>query len=259
MSVDQQGLISVVGNLPFQDEYLPLLEDIRLRLSPAAFPLTHSVYVYGSVAIGRAVPGRSDLDLSLILRGQPSERDTYLIEEIRQEIEAVHPIVSKVDFDIGLLGEADMSIAWQYWLKHHCRCIVGKNLAEGVPPFRPSRTLALAVNGDFEDVLEKYGNALAVVQPEAVSGRFVREASRKLIRSTNVLRNETDPDWPETLEDHAIRFERLFPERGGDLRYFLEQAQRPNAAPASFSRRLRAFSDWMVCAVRASAELPRKS
>lgn len=227
MSVDRQGLIRVVGDLPFQEEYLPLLEDIRDLLSPAAFPLVHSVYVYGSVATGLAVPGRSDLDLSLILRGPPSERDSCCIEGVRRKIEAAHPVVSKVDFDIGLLDEvssADARMAWRYWLKHHCRCIVGKNLAEGVPPFRPSRTLALAVNEDFEHVLGKYLNALAAAQSGAVADRLMREASRKLIRSTNVLRNEADPDWPETLEEHVARFQRLFPAHGGELQYFFEQA-----------------------------------
>lgn len=253
MGVDQDGFIQVVGNRPFQDEYLPLLEDIRLRLSRPAFPLTQSVYVYGSVAIGRAVPGCSDLDVSLILRSQPSERETQSIEGIRQEIEAAHPIVSKVDFDIRLRSEVDTSMAWQYWLTHHCRCIVGRNLAEGLLPFRPSRTLALAVNGDFEQVLGRYLSALAGAESETVSDRLVKEASRKLIRSTNVLRKETDPDWPETLEDHTVRFEALFPARGDDLRYFLGQARRPNAAPACFSGRMRAFSDWMARAVRGDA------
>lgn len=256
MSVDQQGLIRIVGDLPFQEEYLPLLEDIRRLLSPAAFPLIHSVYVYGSVAAGHAVPGRSDLDLSLILSSPPSEHDNRFIKQLRQEIEAAHPIVSKVDFDIGLLGEVssvDTGMAWRYWLKHHCRCIDGKNLAKDVPPFRPSRTLALAVNGDFEHVLGKYLNALAAACPGAVADRLMREASRKLIRSTNVLRNEADPDWPETLEEHVARFQRLFPAHGGELQYFIEQARKPDAAPLCFSRRLQAFSDWMARAVRGEA------
>ncbi len=259
MGIDRRGLIAVVENAPFQNEYRPMLENVRLRLRPQIFPLIHSIYVYGSVASGRAISGCSDLDLSLVLRNPPSNRASIVIEEIRQEIEAAYPIASKVDFDIGVLQDilsAETGVAWRYWLKHHCRCIAGDDLAEGIPLFRPSRTLALAVNGDFEQVLQRYQSRLAIAQPEAVVRRLVKEAARKLIRSTNVLRKETDPDWPETLEEYLTRFQRLFPAHGDRLLYFYEQAFTPDAALEDFSRRLQAFSGWMARIVGENAQWP---
>ncbi|GAB2184247.1 nucleotidyltransferase domain-containing protein [Roseibium sp. LAB1] len=248
MSVDPHGFIDVVENHPFQDEFSLLLQDVRTRLCPSTVPLVHSVYVYGSVATGKAVAGRSDLDVSLILHDLSSKHDSKLIEDTRQALEAAHSIVIKVDFDIGLLQDvlsADSAVAWRYWLRHHCRCIAGEDLAEGVPLFRPSRMLALAVNGDFEQVLGKYHSMLSASPPASACRRLVREASRKLIRSTNVLRTDSDRDWPDTLEEHVTSFQRHFPTHGDELRYFLRQVQEPDATPEYFAERLKTFVDWM--------------
>lgn len=252
MGVDLNGMITVLDSKLVQEQYEPLLEAVRSRLDPKSFTLVHSVYVYGSVASGRAVAGRSDLDLSLVLRDPPSSVDSSLVEGIRQEIESTHPIVTKVDFDVGVLCDVlstENGLAWQYWLKHHCRCIAGRDLAGDFPLFRPSRKLALAINGDFEKVLQRYQKLLSTEQP-ADFGRFIREASRKLIRSTNVLRSETGINWPETLEEHVTLLLRNYPERGDDMRYFLEQALKPDEDPKRFATRLGMFSEWMADEVR---------
>lgn len=256
MGIDRQGRIGVIERRPFQNEYLPVLEDVRLSLGPQALPLIHSLYVYGSVAGGRAVVGRSDLDLTLVLGSPPSDRDRNVIEDIRTKLEAAHPIVSKVDFDIGQLQDVlsdEAGLAWRYWLKHHCRCIAGQDLAEDIPLFRPSRALALAVNGDFTEVLQRYHDALTRPQTEAACRRLVREASRKLIRSTNVLRKDADTDWPDTLEDYLTRFQRLYPAQGGELRYFYDQALAPDAGAESFAPRLQVFSGWLARAAQECA------
>lgn len=249
MGIDRHGRIGVVERPPFQHECLLVIDDLHFRLQPQALPLIHSVYVYGSVARGRAVAGRSDLDVSLVLASPPSARDRSVIEGIRQVIEAAYPLVSKVDLDIGVLEDVlsvEAGVAWRYWLKHHCRCVVGHDLTEGIPLFRPSRMLALAVNGDFQQVLQRYCELLAGLQPETTSRRLIREASRKLIRSTNVLRNEADADWPEEVEEYVGRFEHLFPAHVDELRYFHKQALNPDAAPEFFLERLQVFSAWMA-------------
>jgi hypothetical protein len=161
-----------------------------------------------------------------------------------------------VDFDIGSLEDIaspETGVAWRYWLKHHCRCVMGPDLAATILPFRPSRTLVLAVNGNFREVLADYATRIAASSSGAMSQRLRREAARKAIRSTNVLRSEADGDWPTTLEDHAARFCRLFPEKADDLRILLDQSRNPAASAADFIARLDRFADWMDHAVRAAA------
>jgi uncharacterized protein len=252
--------IKTLGAVPWQPEIWPVVDALRQRLASEAAGVLHSLYVYGSVAAGTAVAGRSDLDLSLILRRQASVEDHALLEKIRQESAAATAVVTKIDFDIGCLSDVEApetGMAWRFWLRHHCRCIWGVNLAEGIAPFAASRALALAVNGDFAQVLGGYSAALAGQPPGPEADRLIREAARKLLRATNILRHDSEEDWPASLEDHAVRIARKFPTLGGEVAYFLEQAQRPNAQAALFVARMQAFVTWMEQALQSPVEPAR--
>jgi hypothetical protein len=249
MGVDQNGFIQTIVTPPFQEAFRPLLDHICQQLSTTNLPCVHSVYVYGSVATGQAVAGHSDLDLSIILHAAPTSDEAADLEQIRREAETACPVVSKIDFDIGLLSEvlpSEAGLAWKYWLRHHCRCLLGEDLSLGIGLFRPSRQLALAVNGDFERVLGHYRTSLSGDISHSTADRLMREASRKLIRSTNVLRHHADIDWPDTLDAHANRLRDRFPFRRDDIDYFLTQALTPQDEPAAFTVRLQSFVDWMA-------------
>ena len=88
--------------------------------------------------------------------------------------------------------------------------------------------------------------ALTKAQSETTIRKLIKESARKAIRSTNILRLESDPDWPDSLEDHVIRFERSFPEKGDEMRYLLTQAKNPDAKREDFSTRLQNFTSWMT-------------
>ncbi|WP_415834787.1 hypothetical protein [Kerstersia similis] len=133
-------------------------------------------------------------------------------------------------------------MAWRYWIKHHCRCLSGPDLAADIAPFRPSRTLAIAINGDFE---RNYLQALAQPQTFINVRRLIREASRKLIRSGNMLRPETASAWPSSLEDHVHLFLRQYPEQAEQMCYFLAQTIEPDAEQTEFVASLSAFLAWM--------------
>lgn len=142
----------------------PLLDDLRRTLARPPFErAVHSIYLYGSVARGEAITGRSDLDLTLVLRDPPSPELAAQLETARLALQARHPEVSKIDFDIGHLDQARDPAnrdSWGYWLKHRCRCLWGEDLASALPPLRPAKAIALALNGDYAQVLEDYARRL---------------------------------------------------------------------------------------------------
>lgn len=144
-------------------------------------------------------------------------------------------------------------LVWRYWLKHHCKCIAGCDLARDFLWLRPSRKLALAINGDFEKGLQRYRKLLST-EKLANSNRSIREASRKQIRSTNILRLETGTDWPESLEEHVWLLLSNSPERSDDMHYFLEQTMKPYESPKKFATYLEIFSEWLAEAVRQMTE-----
>ncbi|WP_253299714.1 nucleotidyltransferase domain-containing protein, partial [Pseudomonas aeruginosa] len=159
-----------------------------------------------------------------------------------------HPEVSKIDFDIGHLDQARDPAnrdSWGYWLKHRCRCLWGEDLASDLPPLRPAKAIALALNGDYAQVLEDYARRLESASSEEERRRLQREAAKKLIRSSDILRGETESVWPETLEHYLALFRARHPGQAPALEYFKAVLDDQVTDPAVFIERLRAFSAWM--------------
>lgn len=246
--VDADGFIRRVPCASIDPQFLDVLEDARATLEAQARSLLHSIYVYGSVATGQARPYVSDLDLSLVLNRAATESELTAIESARIALEARHPEVAKIDFDLGVLADVlspTRKWDWGYWLKHHCRCVFGEDLSERFEPFRPSRAIALAVNGDFDAVLGEYAERIAGLGESAQPGPLQRQAARKLIRSTNVLRSDEDQTWPVSLEAHGAAFRRRFPSMAEAFDFFMCEAEKPTAPPEEFVGRLNEFTRWM--------------
>lgn len=246
--VDALGYIRTVGHAPLQPAFQSVVDALCAAVHGPLADLIDSAYLYGSVARVDAVPGRSDLDAVLLLVRTPSTQDLERIEAARQTLEQSHAEVTKVDFDLGSLAEiqAPENFArWGFWLKHHCRCIAGPDRAQAFALFRPSRAIALAVNGDFSSVLTAYAQRLAMPLPPEQAAQLMRQASKKAIRATNVLRPLDSTSWPESIDDHLQQCAAAFPEAVEALGFFAAQQRQPQADAQDFSRRLLRFVAWM--------------
>ncbi|WPN51604.1 nucleotidyltransferase domain-containing protein [Pseudomonas sp. P9_2] len=249
--INADGYILTVADASIQSEFQPLLADICVTLSQPALGL-HGIYLYGSIARGESEAGVSDLDLSLILVEPPDAPVLEQLESARLALEQRHPQVTKIDFDIGHRAQVlapENRNSWGFWLKHHCRCIWGEDLSLHFEPFRPSRSIALAVNGDFEQALTAYLVRIEQAGTEHTRLGLQREASRALIRATHTLRAQDAQSWPQTLEDYVGLFVQHYPNMRVQIAYFLFEARNPSAEGEAFTTRLRAFLSWMVSAL----------
>ncbi|EMG6526310.1 MULTISPECIES: hypothetical protein [Providencia] len=143
------------------------------------------------------------------------------------------------------MSEANL-YSWGYWIKHHCRCIYGHDLATYFSQLIPSREIAEAVNGDFVNVLNDYIDQINHCNDDAELKLLYRAASRKLIRSTNILRWKKDNDWPETLSEYTQKLVQRYPERQFEINYFLYQGTVP-FADEQFVGKLIQFINWLDC------------
>ncbi len=241
------GLIPTVTAFPLQQAFIPLLEALTTGL-PRQFPaLIHSIYLYGSVARGEAIPGVSDLDITLLLTKPADSEALQRLEAWRQAFQLEQRIVSKVDFDIGSVGEALNPAhchSWGFWLKHHCRCLWGEDVSAAFPLFQPDRRIALAVNADLYRVLTRYREQLLQARTVSDERRLKREAARKLIRATNMLRAEESEFWPTTLTDYAEQLLARYPEQQAEMTYLLVHAL-GEANDAAFADRMMDFLAWI--------------
>lgn len=249
--VDANGYLRTVASTIVQAPFRAVVDDLCHALRTELGTLVDSAYLYGSIARGDAVVGRSDLDAVVVLRRQPTQQEALAVESVRRALESRHAAVSKVDFDVGCRDEVmalEQRNRWGFWLKHHCRCIYGHDLAKGLPLFRPSRAIARAVNGDFAEVLECYAVQIEQAHTATDSAqlhRLIREASKKLIRATHVLRPVDATTWPHTLEDHVALLLESFPEMQQPITFFMDAQRTPRGGALMFVERLRAFRTWM--------------
>lgn len=209
---------------------------------------TYIIYVYGSVAQGTAVETVSDLDITVIVSRERLGTESPELTEVIRSLEEAHPIISKIDLDTGTLStvlDPQQLNRWGYWLKHHCVCVYGEDLRERFAAFRPSREIAVAVNGDFFNVLNDYASQMKSSSEPAQRHRLQRAAARKAIRSTSILRTEKDRDWPATLEEQCGWFNERYPALAEDMDYLLAMSYRPRGDIMAFAGRIITFAYWL--------------
>ncbi|MDH1703158.1 nucleotidyltransferase domain-containing protein [Comamonas terrigena] len=249
-------LLAIHPHPPLQAEFADLVSDARNSLCQQLGTLLDSLYLYGSVSRATATPGTSDLDLTLVLRRPLTAHEAQALEHVRTGLQARHPEVTKVDLDLGSLAQvldAANLYSWGYWLKHVCRCIHGTDLGQRFPAFRPSPAIAQAINGDYAQVLHGYAERIAQAQSLDAMHRLQKEAARKLVRATHVLRPGSDGYWPETLEDYASYGASLCPGKAQEIAFFLEHARSPWAPGDVFNDKLLRFTDWLQHTQRLAA------
>ena len=247
--LDENGLIKVPAGVEIQHNFRPAVDDVVAVLRERLGDLIHSIYLYGSVARGAAVAGISDLDICLLLTRQADENEQRRLAAIKSDIARKHTVVSKIDFDIGTLNEArapENSLSWGFWLKHHCRCLYGQDLSVLFGLYRPSRALAWAINRDVTEVLSEYATRLSRASQPWQQRPLQRAAARKLIRATNMLRKDSDTDWPRSLEEHVERFVARYPGREAAIAFFFAESQAPRATAEAFILQLNDFRRWLT-------------
>ncbi|AIY40459.1 putative nucleotidyltransferase [Collimonas arenae] len=246
--VDELGFILTVRNETVQPEFQALVDDVIATLSSQIGNSIHSIYLYGSIAHGDAVIRSADLDVTIVLFQAASVDEDRLIKSMRRILQDVHPEVVKIDFDIGVLANVTaphMADSWGYWLKHHCRCIWGTDLASSFALFKPSKAIALAVNGDFDEVLNGYAGQIENASDQIEVQHLKRAAARKLIRATNILRSDSEQSWPQNLNSYVDLFLKSYPAMADSISYFLAEANGTHGIPDEFVKRLRSFSHWL--------------
>lgn len=113
MALDKNGYIRILEILPYQSEFQQLITESVNRLRALLDKDLHSIYIYGSVAKGQAVPYKSDIDFCVIIN-QPINLSTYqpisqmkasYLVQLQEALASDYQVVSKVDFDIGTYSE----------------------------------------------------------------------------------------------------------------------------------------------------------
>ncbi|MGW7060695.1 nucleotidyltransferase domain-containing protein [Streptomyces sp. NPDC054904] len=248
--LDADGYFEREGSLGrVQPEFTALVAATRRRIAEAYGRRLHSAYLYGSVPRGTARPGRSDLDLLIALHREPTDDDRDTAEVLGRgldeefgEIDGVGILLFGKD---RLLSDRERyDLGW--FLACLCTPLLGADLAEHLPRYRPDALLARELNGDLATLLPQWRSRAEDASTPAEYRRMNRFFSRHLVRTAFTLVMPRWGGWSSDLRESAEVFGHYYPERAAQLREAADVALEPVGDPAVARRYVEDLGPWLA-------------
>ncbi|MGW2688586.1 nucleotidyltransferase domain-containing protein [Streptomyces sp. NPDC001414] len=211
--------------------FRPVVAAVRDRLLEVFGARLDSAYLYGSVPRGTARVGRSDLDLVVVLRAEPAGGDRDAARALGEAVDKEFPQIDGVGILLysraRVLDERERyDVGW--FVACQCTPLLGEDLAEFLPRYRPDSLLARETNGDLAGLLPRWRRRIATAgDAEEALRPLVRFMSRHLVRTGFTLVMPRWNGWTSDLGEMAEAFAGYYPERGGQLRRAAERGQEP--------------------------------
>ncbi|MET9887884.1 nucleotidyltransferase [Streptomyces sp. NPDC006430] len=261
--LDAYGYFEREGSLGrVQDAFAPVVAAARERIGEAYGQRLHSGYLYGSVPRGTARPGLSDLDLLLALQHEPSheDRDTaeVLARGLDQDFDEIDGVGILLHGKDTLLSEQERyDLGW--FLACLCTPLLGADLAEHLPRYRPDSLLARETNGDLAAVLPDWRAGVWAASNTSEYRTLSRRISRRLVRSGFTLVMPWWGGWTSDLTESAEVFGRYYPERAAQMRAAAAEALDPTGDPAVLRTWVEDLGPWLAdeYAARHGTKAPR--
>ncbi|MFI5769341.1 nucleotidyltransferase [Streptomyces sp. NPDC051658] len=252
--LNQDGTIRREGSLSrVPASYAPVVAAARSRIA-GAFDGTrlHSAYIYGSIPRGAAIPGVSDLDLLLALRGAPTAADEVTARAMEAELDASFDVIDGVGI---LLSRAETLTSelerndLGFFVACLCTPLLGEDLAGQLPHYRPTPLLARETNGDLYLLLPRWRRRAAEATTDAERRYLSRGVARRLVRSGFTLVMPRWRGWTSDLAESAEVFARYYPdhpERIEQMRLAAHIGRNPSADPAVVATLIDDLAPWLA-------------
>ncbi|MFD7630162.1 nucleotidyltransferase [Streptomyces sp. NPDC059851] len=234
--VDAYGYFEREGSLGrVQEAFAPVVAAARALVADAYGPRLHSAYLYGSVPRGTACPGRSDLDLLLALHHEPADEDRDAAEVLARTLDEEFPQIDGAGVLLygraRLLSEQERyDMGW--FLACLCTPLLGPDLAEELPRYRPDPVLARETNGDLAALLPRWRARLDEAAAPGDVRRLSRGIARHLVRTGLMLVMPRWGGWTSDLPESAEVFARYYPQRAAQMRAAAAVALEPVSDPS---------------------------
>ncbi|MEU1296901.1 nucleotidyltransferase domain-containing protein [Streptomyces sp. NPDC005840] len=255
--LDAQGYIAREGSLArVPAVFRPVVAHARDRLLDSFGNRLHSAYLYGSVPRGTARAGRSDLDLLVALREEPTAADRETARVLDAAVDREFPEVDGVDTLVHgrarlLSDDETYDLGW--FVACLCTPLLGDDLGEYLPRYRPDARLAAGTNGDLAALLPGWRRRVLAAadageSEAAVAERraLVRSLSRRLVRTGFTLVMPRWNGWTSDLTEMAEVFGTYYGERAADLRAAARRGSGPDADPAVLRHYVDDLGPWLA-------------
>ncbi len=211
-----------------------------------------SLYVYGSVATGTALPPDSDVDLLTVGLGLSEARqlDRTLSAKFSDRCRAVEIAPAQPgDF----VGEHDEAYGNRVFLRHYCVHVSGPDVRSGLPEFPADVRAARGFKGDIAQHAARWRVEVA---DSCDPGMLYRRVSRKVLLAVAGLVSVHDGTWTTDREVAAARWAQIEPTLADDLELLLEWSRGDRASDRhTIEAALDGVVDRIVAAFRAAIGL----
>jgi hypothetical protein len=245
--LDDRGFIEREGSLSLiQPDFRPVVSAARTGLLAGFGPRMTSAYLYGSVPRGTARLGRSDLDLLLALREDPTDDDRAQADAVADglnkqfaQIDGVGLLVLSRSQVLSDLERHDLG----WFVACLCTPLLGEDLAEYLPRYRPDSLLARETNGDLRLLLTRWRERIARGDdPRTLD----RQISRHLVRTGFTLVMPRWNGWTSDLTQMAEVFGTYYPQWADAMRQASEAAYEPVGAPHTLRAYTEDLGPWLA-------------
>ena len=249
--LDLDGFIEREGSLErVPSAFEPVVDMARSAIADAFGPeYLHSAYLYGSIPRGTAVPGVSDLDALLVLRGEPTPAGRIVATSLEDTLNAQFPQINGAG--IGLASAAAIlsdlerhDMGW--FVACLCTPLFGEDLASRLPRYRPTSLLARETNGDIGDLLPHWREELSEASTAPGRRALSRRFARRLVRTGFTLVMPRWDGWTSDLDESAAVFGRYYPARREQMRVAAVVARSLTADPAVLDMLVNDLGLWLA-------------
>jgi hypothetical protein len=249
--LDSQGYIEREGSLGrIPRVFRPVVAAARDRVLDVFGARLHSAYLYGSIPRGTARVGRSDLDLLLALWEEPTEADRADARMLEEALDKEFP---QIDGSGALLVSraqvlSDLETHDLGWFVA-CLCtpLLGEDLAEYLPRYRPDSRLARETNGDLALLLSRWRERIdGAADTDEARRPLVRYMSRHLVRTGFTLVMPCWNGWTSDLKEMAEAFGTYYPERAAQLREAAVLGYEPSGDPGVLRSYVDDLGPWLA-------------
>lgn len=169
----------------------------------AATEDSHSIHLYGSVATGRAVPGRSDLDLLVVTDAEDAAvTGTAELREQLGDLARAYPVARAVELSIlrmaDLLADTEEGRVERCFMTSYTVLVHGPDPLSARTPCQADLALARGFSASLLAQLDDVVDSRVPLLPDR------QVLGRRLLMSAALLLSVRDSDW-STDRRHAVQ------------------------------------------------------
>jgi hypothetical protein len=114
--------------LMIQPEFLPIVEHLT-RICPARFgDKLKAIYLAGSIAVGEALAGVSDLDWFMFINADPTAAEIAWCKDTETAVAPCYPQVNGLHLNLIPLGKLENDISWRFIIQYTTVRLYGDDL-----------------------------------------------------------------------------------------------------------------------------------